>query len=138
MKPKTKIIIATAVSIIVLSACLFFFLQKTREQIKRMRTLDTMGQISVALDRTLGIKPLDGYDPASETQKLFPSVASTDGQILDGWGKSITISIKRVEKGFQVSLISSGTDRIMGTNDDIRQEDLVLPAPAPGKSEGGK
>ena len=82
-----------------------------------------MGQITVTLDRTLEkSKPLDEYDPVSETRKLFPSAVSMNGKIMDGWGRPIVISIKRIEKGFEISLASAGPDGIMHTENDLSEE----------------
>ena len=120
-----KIIIFAALAMAIVSALFFLFLGTGRDQIRKMKTLDAMGQISVALDRTLGIKPLDGYDPVSETRKIFSSISATNGQVIDGWGKPIAISFKRALNGFQVSIISSGTDGIMGTKDDLTWDYLL-------------
>ena len=85
-----------------------------------------MGQIIVAVDRTLGAAPLRDYDPVFETKKLF-DVQVIDGKIIDAWSNPIEISIQQHEKGFSLKLISPGPDGIAGTKDDYVQQFDVVP-----------
>jgi hypothetical protein len=111
---------------VILVIAVYFLQKQTRDQIKRVRTLDSMAQIIVSLDKTLGIMPLARYDPVVETQRLFPSIEVKSGQILDGWNRPITISITREVNGFRLSLVSPGPDGAMGTRDDLRRNELLL------------
>jgi hypothetical protein len=120
---KLKAIIVIAVLVVLIMGLLLR--AKVANQVKKMKTLDNMGQIYVALSRTLEAKPLEEYDPVAETRKLFPTLPVTRGQIADAWGNPIGIVIKRVEKGFDVRLVSAGADGLPGTSDDIVQQYLL-------------
>jgi len=115
-------------SILVLGFAAFFIFLKTQNQIKRTKTFDTFGQILVTLDRTLGTnsQALAIYDPATETKKIFPFVPVTNGQILDAWNRPIKIKLARIENSTQVSLTSFGSDGIIGTKDDLIQNEILL------------
>jgi len=120
---KTTIII---IFLVISIAVCFFIYGKTRNQVRRMTTLDSMGQILVALDRTAGESPLEQYDPVVETQKIFPSISVRNGQIMDGWGNPIKISIKRVKTGLQAYFTSAGPDGVMGSKDDVIREEVLF------------
>jgi hypothetical protein len=102
----------------------------TLAQVKRMQTLDTMGQVGVALDRTLPSQPsqwpIVGYNPAKETKRLFPDVRMVQSEIADAWGRPITISVECHKGSFLVRMISAGKDGVIGTSDDITKEVSIL------------
>ena len=110
----------------VLAAIIWYFQGKTVFYIKRMRTLDTMGQIYVSLSNSLGKTPLEKYNAVLETQKAFPDISVKDGKITDAWGNPIEISIQKIEKGYKVCFISGGSDGKVGTCDDVVDKRLIL------------
>jgi hypothetical protein len=114
------------VVIVALVSTVLFIQGRITGQVKAVKTLDSMGQIYVALSRSLGNEPLEKYNAVAETLKLFPSLSVTSNQIADAWGRPIKISITKVGKGFNINLESPGADGRIDTKDDIRQDYLLL------------
>ena len=117
-------IVTTAIFLALILAYLIE-LRVTR-QLKRVHTLDTMGQIYVTLSKTLDNKRIETYDVASEAKKLFPSLKVTNNQILDSWGHPIGVSLKRVERGIEVTLSSLGRDGGAQSGEDIIQHYILF------------
>ena len=80
--------------------------------IKKIQTLDTIGQIMVTIDRSESRQP--AYI-AMEMKALFPSTKTRNGAILDGWHRPIRISFLESV----VKIVSAGADGNFGTSDDL-------------------
>ena len=124
MRPLKIPIVITAAGVIL--ALLLILGGKTRNQIKRMETLDTMGQISAALDRALPTNQWQTIDPDKAVRSAFPRIPRIGRDVVDAWGRPITISIETVQQGFAVDIISSGPDGVIGTKDDLVWSELIL------------
>jgi hypothetical protein len=123
MKTRTRLLVATLGVGLLLVA-----VSKTRTQMERVMTLDTMGQILVALDRTMptnGVHPVK-IDPTGEVQRRFPNIVTVNGEVADAWGRPIRVSINNTTNGFAIEIVSAGPDRQMGTKDDLVRSDIVL------------
>jgi hypothetical protein len=101
-----------------------------------MTTRDTIGCVTVALDRTLGTKPLAKYDVVEETVKLFPEIRKSGNQIVDAWSNPLDIEIRAFDKVIDVSITSAGPDGRFGTSDDLMK--AVWLEMKPGGSEGDR
>ena len=105
---------------------LSFFKNRIDGRVERVITWDSMGQILVAVDKTLDSEKLNGYNPVIETQRLFPSIPIKNGQVMDAWNNTIEISILPVlQAGFEVSIISPEPDGIMHTKDDLIRKEFI-------------
>ena len=115
---KTRLLLALVLALFV---CALFAANAIRYAVKRMRTLDTIGQVSVAVSRTLGTNSLalDGYDVVMKARRLFPSIPLTNGQLADSWGHPLKVAIKRGEQGFDLRIVSSGPDGVFDSRDDL-------------------
>jgi hypothetical protein len=63
--------------------------------------------------------PRTRHSQVAKTKELFPSIPISEGTIVDAWGKPLVIAIACDREQLQLSLASSGKDRVMGTEDDI-------------------
>lgn len=119
---KRIIILIILMALVIASLfCLF----QIRRQIKRMKTYDSMGQILVAIDKEIGKKSMADFNPVTETQKVFPDISVVRGQIVDGWGNPMVISVEDVSQGYRVIIKSCGQDGILGTKDDLIRDWLL-------------
>lgn len=120
-----KLTIISIAVIVLIAAIGFLIKNKIDAKMGRMKTFDTMGQILVALDKSLNFKSINGYNPVMEAMKIYPLIPEKDGQIIDAWGKPISVAIQPTENGFQIHIISAGPDKTMGTADDIIKDELL-------------
>jgi len=120
---KTLLVITIAALILGLSLIVG---SNVRNQVKRMNTLDTMGQILVALDKTMPTAYGREINAVEATRNMFPSILITNHEILDAWRRPIQISVKKIEQGFAISIVSSGPDGVFGTKDDIVRNEVIL------------
>jgi len=86
---------------------------------KRMTTMDSMGQVWVAMCETLSTNNFKQINVAQESKRLFPEVLIKNGLLVDSWGRPLRVSIEKIEDGFGLDMTSSGPDGVMGTSDDI-------------------
>jgi hypothetical protein len=123
MKTRIRLLVATLGAGLVLVA-----VRETRTQMKRVTTLDTMGQILVALDRSLPTNevPLVEIDLAREVRRQFPNTVTVNGEVADAWGRPIRLSINNVTNGFAIEIVSAGPDGQVGTKDDLVRRDIIL------------
>lgn len=112
-----KVIIGILVALVLVGTTLLGM--TILNQWRRMRTMDSMGQLWVAMCETLSTNNFKQIDVATEALKLFPEIPVKNGQVLDSWGQPLKVSIERIDEGFRLDIISSGRDRVMGTSDDI-------------------
>ena len=123
---KRKTLLLAAVALLLIAVGAWVLVMRTIAQIKRMRTLDTMGQVTVALDRTLPDHgPIVGYNVTEQSKRLFPDLKMVDGKIADAWERPIKVSLEYASDGFHVRMVSAGKDGKFDTDDDIVNEGVI-------------
>lgn len=81
-----------------------------------------MGQIYVAVSKSLVTKQWIEFDPAEEAARIFPKLPRVNAKIADAWGHPISITIKRAGNKIYLKLNSAGPNGIMDNKDDLVQE----------------
>ncbi|MCL2104562.1 MAG: hypothetical protein FWH21_05865 [Kiritimatiellaeota bacterium] len=91
------------------------FLKYTREGLKWKSTFGALWGVSLAIDNTI-----KDCNLASKVIQLNPDKTRVqNGQIVDAWGNPITVTIERIGNEIHTTIISAGSDGVIGTNDDI-------------------
>lgn len=124
MKIRNKYLLLVVIVLLIIGGGIIT--EATITQVKKMKTMDTMGQIVVTMCKTLGTNNVDGYKTTQEVQRVFPSIHVKDGEILDSWGRPIKVSIKKVNNVFIVEMVSAGVNKVVGTKDDIIMKRTIL------------
>ena len=128
--PRKIKFLLVAASLLLIAVVAQVIVTRTIAQVRRMKTLDTMGLVSVALDRTLPAQgPLVGYDVVEQAKRSFPSIEIVDGKVADAWGRPIKVSIECESDGFHIRMTSAGKDGEFDTGDDVVKELVILYRP---------
>ena len=123
--------------LLVVIAVVLFVAGPVRTQVHRAQTGDYMGQILVAMDKTLGLPPLGNYSPETVALIMFPDLPNAKGKILDGWGNPIKVVLKRLDGKYEVTLTSAGPDGKKGTADDLVERYFTEDRPGTTNSSQG-
>jgi|GEM_PF-4218632 len=97
----------TIVAMVIIVAMVAYFLFFMRAIHMGYGTYFTTEKICFAIAETLGTKPLDEYNLASEVIRLFPRVPVKNDQIVNVFGNPMMITLEREADGFRLTSYST-------------------------------